>query len=148
MGAIERRPPAFTRSKDYLEEFSTCEDFPQPTIGVACTNPTAGTGHPVAGQSVEVQEVLPPSTAASPGYTGNFGVEINASLVYTQAGVVAEAPVATFLDYARAMAIPTSITVPCSGGGVMNFAPSPNPDQSGVPSNVDVTFRTTVVVGG
>lgn len=134
----------------YGQVLGTVSITPLPTIAVECVSPVGGTGetgHPLPGQSVEVQEAQPTSSAASLGYTGNSGVEINASLIDSQGGVVVATPVATFLSYDVAMPIPTSITVPCSGVGVMSFAPSPNPDNSGIPSNVNVTFESTVVVG-
>ena len=38
--------------------------------------------------------------------------------------------------------IPTSLTVPCHGAGVLDFTPSPDPDNSGTASNVGVTFES------
>jgi hypothetical protein len=35
--------------------------------------------------------------------------------------------------------------VPCSGSGVMSFAPSPDPDNSAKASNVSVTFQSAGV---
>lgn len=112
----------------------------QDVIEVECAGP-AMTGHPAPGQFVEVQEVFPPS-ATTLGYTGNFGAEINADLIWSQGTITVVTHIATFLSYGVSMQIPTSITVPCSGSGVMSFAPSPDPDNSGVASSVDVTFES------
>lgn len=108
----------------------------QSVIDVACAGP-ASTGHPVPGQTVEVALLLPPATTSA-GYTGDDAVEIDAALIYPAGSVVAKTPVATFTQYFVQLAIPASITVPCSGSGVMTF--SPYPLDSGTPSNVSVTF--------
>jgi hypothetical protein len=99
------------------------------------------TGHPVAGQSVEVQELLPPA-AMTVGDTGNFGTTINADLIFSRGTVTVVTPIATFTSYGVQMPIPTSITLPCFGSGVMSFAPSPDPDNTGKPSNLSVTFQS------
>jgi hypothetical protein len=111
----------------------------QDVIVVACAGPVA-TGHPVPGQSVAVQLAVP--SATSLGFTGNFGTQINADLIWARGSVTVVTHVATFISYGVKMPIPTSITVPCGGSGVMSFAPSPNPDNSGKPSDVNVTFQS------
>jgi predicted enzyme related to lactoylglutathione lyase len=112
----------------------------QGVIEVACTT-VAETGHPLPGQFVEVQQVFPPVTTTL-GFTGNFGAEINADLIWSQGTITVATPIATFTSYGVSVQIPTSITVPCSGTGVMNFAPYPDPDNSGIASSVDVTFES------
>jgi hypothetical protein len=112
-------------------------------IEVACAGPEA-TGHPVPGQSVEAQLVLPPVNTTL-GYTGNTAKEIDANLIYARGPVVVVTFVAAITSYFVQVPIPTSITVPCSGPGVMSFSPSPDPDNSGRSSNVDVTFHSTGV---
>lgn len=112
-------------------------------IEVACVGPEA-TGHPLPGQDVEVQQLFPPVTNTT-GYTGNFGVEIDAVLIWSRGTITVATPIAKFTNYGVAMPIPTSITVPCSGKGMMSFEPSPNPDNSGIPSNVTVTFESAGV---
>lgn len=109
-------------------------------IEVACAGP-ATTGHPVAGQFVAVQQVFPP-VSTTIGYTGNFGDEIGADLIWSRGTITVVSPIATFTSYGVNEPIPTSITVPCSGPGVMNFTPSPDPDNSGVSSSVKVTFES------
>jgi hypothetical protein len=112
----------------------------QAVIGVACT--AAGTtGHPLPGQSVEVEQIYPPiSSAVTLGYTGNFGTEIDANLIWSRGTISVLIPIATLTGYDVKLPIPTSVTVPCSGSGVMSFAPSPDPDNSGAASDVSVTF--------
>jgi hypothetical protein len=112
----------------------------QNVIEVVCPGPLTTGGHPVAGQYVEVQQVgITP--VASTGYTGNFGTGIEAELVYTAGSVTAVTPVAKLASYGVKVEIPTSITAPCSGSAVMSFVPLPDPDSSGRPSNVPVTFQ-------
>jgi hypothetical protein len=110
----------------------------QSVIDVACAGP-ATTGHPVAGQSVETDLVLPPVTSTT-GYTGNLAVEIDTALIYSTGPTLVKIPIATFTQYFVKLPIPTSITVPCTGSGVMTF--SPYPLDSGTPSNVSVTFES------
>lgn len=110
----------------------------QSVIEVACAGP-ASTGHPVSGQTVEVAEILPPVNTQV-GYTGDQAVEIDAALIYSSGSVLVKVPIATFTQYFVKLPIPTSITVPCAGSGVMSF--SPYPLDSGTPSNVSVTFQS------
>lgn len=109
-------------------------------ITVDCAGP-ATTGHPASGQTVQVTLLVPPVTTA--GYTGDQAVEIDAALIYSSGPVAVKVPIATFTQYSVKLPIPASITVPCGGGGVMSF--SPYPLDSGTPSNVTVTFRSTGV---
>jgi hypothetical protein len=106
-------------------------------IHVACAGP-ASTGHPVAGQSVAVHQIFPPTTIV--GYTGNFGTEIDTNLVWSRGTITVATPIATFTSYDDPAPIPTSITVPCSGSGVLRFNPYPDPDGTGNSSVVNVTF--------
>lgn len=124
----------------YGQVFGSTSSTTQDVIEVECAGPAA-TGHPFPGQFVEVRQVFPPLTTTL-GYTGNFGVKISAELIWSQGTITVVTPVATFTSYDVAMPIPTSITVPCGGPGVMSFAPSPDPDNSGISSNVDVTFQS------
>jgi hypothetical protein len=112
-------------------------------IEVACVGPMA-TGHPVPGQSVAVHQIFPP-VATSTGYTGNFAKEIDANLIYSRGTITVVTFIAALTSYDVRAAIPTSITVPCSGSGVMSFTPSPDPDNSGRASNVGVTFQSAGV---
>jgi hypothetical protein len=110
-------------------------------IDVDCTSTgAAATGHPVPGQTVEVNLLVPPVTTTA-GYTGSEAVEIDSSLIYTQGTLSVDLPIATFTQYSVKEPIPTSITVPCTGAGVVSF--SPYPLDSGTPSNVNITFVST-----
>ena len=138
--AAAQTGPVGPKQYFYGQVFSSTSSTAQAVIRVGCAGPEA-TGHPLSGQFVEVQQVFPPVTTTV-GYTGNSGAEIDASLIWSRGTVTVVSPIAKFTSYGVSMPIPTSITVPCSGSGVMNFAPSPNPDNSGFSSNVDVTFQS------
>jgi hypothetical protein len=113
----------------------------QNVIEVACAGPAA-TGHPVAGQYVAAHQIFPPAITTT-GYTGNDGTEINVNLIYSQGTITVVTPVfATLRYYDQKVEIPTSLTVPCNGTGVLDFTPSPDPDNSGVASSVGVTFES------
>ncbi len=112
-------------------------------IDVACAGP-AKTGHPVRGQGVEVK-LMVGAAAAGGGYTGNHGDHINAELIWPNGPVTVAVAIATFTHYSVRMAIPTKIKVPCGGSGVMSFVPNPDPDKSGMPATVSVTFTSTGV---
>jgi hypothetical protein len=111
----------------------------QGVIRVACAGPAA-TGHPLPGQSVAVHQIFPPATTA--GYTGNFGTKISADLTWSRGTITVVTAIATLTSYDVQAPIPTTITVPCSGSGVMSFTPSPDPDNSGMASDVSVTFQS------
>jgi hypothetical protein len=83
---------------------------------------------------------------ASYGYTGNSGTEIDVNLIYSIGTITVATPTfATLTYYDTKAEIPTSLTVPCSGTGVVVFTPSPDPDGSGKASDVDVTFVSSGV---
>jgi hypothetical protein len=115
----------------------------QDVIGVACAGPAA-TGHPLPGQSVAVHQIFPPA-ATTAGYTGNFGTKISADLTWSRGTITVVTAIASFTSYDVRAPIPATITVPCSGGGVMSFTPSPDPDNSGKASDVSVTFQSAGV---
>jgi hypothetical protein len=116
----------------------------QDVILVSCAGP-ASTGHPVAGQYVAAHQFFPPVTTTY-GYTGNYGTEIDVNLIYSIGTITVVTPTfATLTYYDTKSEIPTSLTVPCSGTGVVVFTPSPDPDGSGRASDVDVTFESTGV---
>jgi hypothetical protein len=109
-------------------------------IRVACAGP-ATTGHPVAGQYLAAHQFYPPATTS--GYTGNHATEIDVNLIYSVGTITVVTPTfATLLYYDTKSEIPTSLTVPCNGTGVLDFTPSPDPDGSGITSSVDVTFES------
>lgn len=105
-------------------------------IDVFCAGPVT-TGHPLANQTVGVNQLYPPVTNTI-GYTGLTADSIDAWLSWPSPVVPPPELVATFTSYGTA-AIPTNITVPCGGTGTMTFVP--NPDDGGRASTVQVTFR-------
>lgn len=110
-------------------------------IQVSCAGP-ASTGHPVAGQYVAAHQFFPPITT-SYGYTGNSGTEIDVNLIYSIGTITVVTPTfATLHYYDTKSEIPTSLTVPCNGAGVLEFTPMPDSDHSGITSTVDVTFES------
>lgn len=116
----------------------------QNVIQVSCAGP-ATTGHPVAGQYVAAHQFFPP-VATTYGYTGNSGTEIDVNLIYSIGTLTVATPTfATLTYYDTKSEIPASLTVPCSGTGVVVFTPSPDPDGSGIASDVDVTFVSSGV---
>ena len=91
----------------------------QAVIYVICPGP-ANTGHPKAGQPVEVKPGVPASTVDL-GYTGSAGTHITASLAPSTVSVV----LANFTSYFVKKNIPVNITLPCSGTGTVAFTPGP-----------------------
>ena len=90
-------------------------------IKVICPGPvTAGeTGHPISGQTVDVL----PGTSSSPtgvGYTGSA-----ADHVVVDFGPTSTTTPVTLSSYAVQAAIPTTLDLPCSGAGKVNFVPAP-----------------------
>jgi hypothetical protein len=94
-------------------------------IGVACAGP-ANLGHPLAGQSVEVDQA-PPPTGSSTGYTGTLAKGIKVFLVWPNATSPTGTTVlvGTLTTYATLLAIPTDLWLPCSSSGQAIFAPAP-----------------------
>ena len=111
----------------------------QDVIQVSCAGP-ATTGHPAAGQYVAAHQFFPPAMTTY-GYTGNFGTEIRVNLTWSAGTITVVTPTfATLTYYDTKAEIPTSLTVPCSGTGVVAFTPATDPDGSGIASDVNVSF--------
>lgn len=91
-----------------------------PLIKVVCLGPIiAGeTGHPLAGQYVEVQPA--PTSSAVVGYTGSAADGIDVLF----ASASSAGPLALTSYYAP-VEIPTTLELPCGGTGTVTFAPSP-----------------------
>lgn len=92
-------------------------------ITLACLGPiTPGeTGHPMAGQTVEVETVLPVTSVD--GNTGSAGKSID---VYLGADTAANInPPIVFTSFFVKEPIPTTDVFPCSGSGVASFVPLP-----------------------
>jgi hypothetical protein len=90
-------------------------------IVVNCGGPiTPGkTGHPVAGQTVAVQQVIgAPVQKPGEGFTGTAGKEIGVALATS-------VPPLRLRFYGTSAQIPTDVPVPCSGESVVVFAPEP-----------------------
>jgi len=88
------------------------------TVRTICPGPSAGTGHPISGQTLSV--VLLASGTTSTGFTGSLGNSVAATPVTS----VANDPV-VFTEYFHSSALPTSWNVPCNGSGTIAFTPLP-----------------------
>jgi hypothetical protein len=102
-------------------------------ITVICPGPV-NTGHPAAGQTIEVETTQPTSTFDT-GFTGSAGRKITATLAPSASTMI----LASFTSFFVPKKIPTSITVPCSGTGTVVFAPSP-PSSTAMSAKLPVTF--------
>lgn len=94
-------------------------------IKVFCPGPVTptSTGHPLSGQTVAVQLVLPPVVSPNTlGFTGSAANQINVFFSPNSSG--AAAPVA-LNAYNVPGKIPTTLTLPCGGTGVVDFVPAP-----------------------
>jgi hypothetical protein len=111
-------------------------------IQTSCIGPiTPGeTGHPLAGQTVEVM-LASPAGSNIEGFTGSAAKSIIADLIWspTPTGPTFVEQVATFTSYYVIESIPVTITVPCGGGGVMSFMPNPG-SPTARPATVQVVF--------
>jgi hypothetical protein len=90
---------------------------------MACFPVPGLTGHPAAGQTVEVfrfPEVLPGS--ADIGLTGTAADSIQVDISTETTGLE---KAVTFTEYNVRAEIPTALELPCSGTGRVNFIPTP-----------------------
>jgi hypothetical protein len=112
------------------------------TITMVCPGPSNGTGHPLGGQSVEVTRAA--ATNSGAGYTGTRGTSVSVFF-----GALPPSPTAvgqvTFARYGVPMAIPTSLTLPCSGTGVVGFLPFPRTPPFSRAATVPVEFVNIAV---
>lgn len=95
-----------------------------PLIKVICPGPiTPGeTGHPLEGQTVEVDSLAGVADAAPVGFTGSAGTQIDAGLTSPSG---AAANLLVFKAYFAPAEIPTAWNVPCGGTGTFSFVPLP-----------------------
>jgi hypothetical protein len=95
------------------------------TIQMACFGPLrpGQTGHPMAGQSVEV--FRPEVIVMHEGFTGPNGHNISAFFNGPPPSPVTAAGDVTFTRYAVSKKIPTSLVLPCAGTGSVYFVPFP-----------------------
>jgi len=101
-------------------------------VRMGCFGPvTPGqTGHPLAGQTLAVHQLFPPAPATTLGRTGSdttIGVFFGAP---PPAGLGGSPPLAgstsvRFSRYDNVKALPTALTLPCSGRGTVWFVPVP-----------------------
>ncbi len=108
-------------------------------IKVVCPGPSlpGQTGHPVAGQTIAVAQG--PNTSPNSGYTGSAATSIIAGF-----GTASTSNALVFNAYDAPLAIPTSILLPCSGTGTVQFTPNPNSDTAHAES-LPVTFVNIAV---
>jgi hypothetical protein len=104
------------------------------TIEMACAGPyhPGQTGHPVAGQTLAVHQLFPPSApAGSLGKTGSDS-EIGVFFSAPPPAIAAAAGTPVFTLYDQSQPLPTSLTLPCAGTGTVWFTPIPvvPPSQS------------------
>jgi hypothetical protein len=104
---------------EYFRGFVNGHPPGKAVIRVVCPGP-ASTGHPVAGQKIEVKTAQPTSTADL-GFTGSAGKRITAALTPDSTTTV----LATFTSFFVPKKIPTGIIVPCSGTAKVRFTPLP-----------------------
>jgi hypothetical protein len=111
----------------------------QAIIWTACFGPTTPgeTGHPLANQTIEVETANIAGGAVDLGYTGTAANSIVATLGPSAAS---SAIIAKFTSYFVPQYIPTTITVPCAGSGVVSFTPVPG-SPSAFSANLSVTFE-------
>ncbi len=101
---------------------STGQESPA-IVKMVCPGPTnGGTGHPLEGQTVEVTRAA--AAVGGAGYTGTSGTSVSVFFGVLPPTGSAIGQV-TFTRYGVKMAIPTSVTLPCSGSGVVGFLPFP-----------------------
>lgn len=103
---------------------STVAPGAEPVIKVFCPGPITPneTGHPLAGQYVEVSAVGI-SSSSIPGYTGSAARAIDAIFSFPSIATV-NAPI-VLENFFVPVEIPTSLNVPCGGSGVVSFVPIP-----------------------
>jgi hypothetical protein len=110
-------------------------------VAVTCDGPIdfVPTGHPVAGQFVEVQQVFATERAAAAGglvgSTGSAATTIGVRL----GSLDPETRPIVLKAYQSAVRIPTDILVPCEGDRTVSFEPNET-SPTARPATVTVTF--------
>lgn len=108
--------------------------YAEPVIKVACPGPvTPGElGHPISGQTVEADELFPPSpvSGSQVGFTGSAAKEIDAIITWPDVSPTSgiptySAPPIVINYFDLAYQIPTTLNLPCGGNGVVSFVPIP-----------------------
>jgi hypothetical protein len=125
-------------NQHFIGEVNGRTTSPAP-IQMGCFGPyTPGeTGHPLAGQYVEV---LPPvGSASAVGFTGSLGNAIDVSIVYSTGTVTVVSHVGTLTSYGTKLPISTSLVLPCAGAGSAVFDPTPT-SPTAVAADLTVDF--------
>lgn len=117
--AARQQDPVPIGPNEFFRGFINNHPPGKAVIIVICPGPV-NTGHPAAGQKIEVKTAQPASTFDI-GFTGSAGNRINAALAPAAATTI----LASFTSYFVPKNIPTNITVPCSGTGKVVFRPAP-----------------------
>jgi hypothetical protein len=117
----------------------------EPVIKVVCPGPvTPGeTGHPISGQFVEVEAVVPPTPVPPQiGFTGSAAHQIDA--LFSGPAAASVNPPIVLTSFFAPVAIPTTLNLPCGGSGVISFVPIPTSSTArGVA--VDVLYENIAV---
>jgi len=111
------------------------------TIQMACFGPLrpGQTGHPMAGQTVEV--FRPEVIVTNEGFTGPNAHSISAFFNGPPPSPVTVAGNVTFTRYAVSKKIPVSLVLPCAGTGNVYFVPFPKaPIGPAMDAVVPVTY--------
>jgi hypothetical protein len=111
-------------------------------INVVCPGPSNQTGHPLAGQKVEVEESV--AVLTNSGYTGDDATYIDAFF-----GPPPPTPATSgqvkFTKYGVAKAIPKSLELPCRGTGQVTFVPFPESPPTSQSASVAVEDENVAV---
>jgi hypothetical protein len=116
-----------------------------PVIKVVCPGPIypGETGHPISGQTVEVDAVFPPYPNSSGlGFTGSAAKQIDA--IFSSPAAASTNPPIVLSDFFVAYPIPTTLNLPCGGSGVVSFVPIPT-SQTARGVAVNVYFQNIAV---
>jgi hypothetical protein len=106
-------------------------------VKVGCVGPVSATayGHPLAGQTVDVQYAPVAADEVGLGYTGESATHV---VVGFESLPVATRAV-TISQYGTKVAIPTTLSLPCSGTGTVVFVPGPTSDTA-LTATIPVTY--------
>ena len=111
-------------------------------IKVVCPGPEAQRGHPLSGQTVEVR--LAVATTRSVGYTGNDATSIGTFFGPPPPTTTGPGQV-SFREYGVPKAVPTSLSLPCQGTGVVTFVPFPESPPISRSASVPVQYENIAV---